>query len=122
MAQNPSIFRLRNILLALGAVLAVGAAVLLSSDDARRTAELRAAEVAGEVATRAIASRSEGSGHAADFIAIPVEVRQLDDVLFQARGVGNTQLVATSEGHVVFDTGLATQGKMNHNDNKMRLV
>jgi alkyl sulfatase BDS1-like metallo-beta-lactamase superfamily hydrolase len=110
MAQNPSIFRLRNILLALGAVLAVGAAVLLSSDDARRTAELRAAEVAGEVATRAIASRSEGSGHAADFIAIPVEVRQLDDVLFQARGVGNTQLVATSEGHVVFDTGLATQG------------
>jgi alkyl sulfatase BDS1-like metallo-beta-lactamase superfamily hydrolase len=109
MAQTRSILSPRNILLALVAVLALGAAVLLSSPDARRAAELRAAEVAGEVATRAIANRSEGSGHAADFIAIPVEVRPLGEGVFQARGVGNTQLVATSEGHVVFDTGLSTQ-------------
>ena len=43
------------------------------------------------------------------FISIPIEVRKLADNVYQARGVANTQVIATSEGHVVYDTGLATQ-------------
>ena len=34
---------------------------------------------------------------AADLINVPVEVRKLTDVVYQARGVGNTNVVATSE-------------------------
>ena len=96
--------------LALGAlVLLVGVgAVFLLSSDARRAVDLRASEMAGDAAASYLAENASG-GHAADFIQIPIEVRKLHDIVYQARGVGNTQVVATDAGHVVFDTGLATQ-------------
>lgn len=110
MSPSPGFFRPRNALIVALLLVGVGVAFLFGSEDARRATELRAAEMAGEVATRVIASRSSGSsGHSADFIQIPIEVRKLADQVYQARGVGNTQLIATSEGHVVFDTGLAPQ-------------
>jgi alkyl sulfatase BDS1-like metallo-beta-lactamase superfamily hydrolase len=108
MAQDRSLFRPRNLLLAAVLLLALVVIYVATSDDAQRAVELRAAEIAGDVATRVVAANSEG-GHAAAFISIPIEVRKLGDFVYQARGVGNTQVVATSEGHVVFDTGLATQ-------------
>ena len=94
--------------LGLLALALLAAVVLYASKDARRIAELRVAELAGNVATRVVASKAEGAA-AADFISIPIEVRKLDEIVYQARGVANTQVIATSEGHVVFDTGLATQ-------------
>lgn len=84
------------------------AALAWSVPGVRRAVELRAVEAVGEIAT----ARLEASGdseRSADFINIPVEVRQIRDNIFQARGVGNTHLIATSEGHVVFDTGLGIQ-------------
>ena len=110
MAQNQWNSLPRRLLLGAGFVVLLIAAIFLLSMDARRATERRVAEAVGELATRVIAENSEaGGGAAADFIAIPIEVRQLGDIVFQARGVANTQVIATSEGHVVFDTGLATQ-------------
>ncbi len=111
MSDPPGSFRPRNLLLGAGFALLVGGLYLASSDNARRSAKLRAAELAGDVAIRVVAARSpsEGSGHSADFIQIPIEVRKLADNVYQARGVANTHLITTSEGHVVFDTGLSLQ-------------
>ena len=107
MSQDPSPFRPRNFFLAGLALLALAVVYVASSEDAQRAVELRAAEAVGDVATRVVAAKAN-SGHSADFI-IPIEVRKLGEVVYQARGVGNTQVIPTSEGHVVFDTGLATQ-------------
>jgi len=109
MTENAALLRPRNILLVIVGLLVVGGLYFAGSEDAQRSAKLRAAEVAGDIATRVVAAKSEGGGHAADFISIPIEVRKLNDFVYQARGVGNTHLIATSEGHVVFDTGMATQ-------------
>lgn len=111
MSSSPSFFRPRNLIFALGAILLAIGGYFASSDEARRGAELRAAEVAGDLATRVVAARAgeDGGGHSSEFIKIPIEVRKLGDAIYQARGVGNTHVIATSEGHVVFDTGLATQ-------------
>jgi alkyl sulfatase BDS1-like metallo-beta-lactamase superfamily hydrolase len=85
-----------------------GATYLLASDSAQRSVRLRMAETVGDVAAGVVATGAD-EGRAADFINIPVEVREIAPSVFQARGVGNTHLVATSEGHVVFDTGLSLQ-------------
>jgi len=109
-SQSP--FRPRNLLLGAVTLLLLGGLYLATSQDARRATELRAAELAGDVAIAVVAARTpnEGTGqHSADFIQIPIEVRKLADNVYQARGVGNTQLIATSEGHVVYDTGLSIQ-------------
>ncbi len=106
--RDSRFLHLKKIALGLLALVSICAVVLFASKDARRATELRLAEAAGNIATRVVASRSEGGG-AADFISIPIEVRKLNEIIFQARGVANTQVIATSEGHVVFDTGLATQ-------------
>jgi alkyl sulfatase BDS1-like metallo-beta-lactamase superfamily hydrolase len=70
-------------------------------------------EKIGDLAARRMAesgdSGADGKNHSRDFINTPIEVRQLAGNVWQARGVGNTQLITTSEGHVVYDTGLSTQ-------------
>jgi len=110
MPLNPSESRILKFLLGAGLLVLLIAAIFLVSKDARREVELRTAEIVGDVAAQVIASRSaDGGGAAAGFIAIPIEVRKLDEIVYQAMGVANTQVIATSEGHVVFDTGLATQ-------------
>lgn len=81
-----------------------------SCDDAKKSAELRGAEMIGDLATdRLTSGTGETERAAADLINVPVEVRKISDFIFQARGVSNTNLIATSEGNVVFDTGLAIQ-------------
>ncbi|MAG31313.1 MAG: hypothetical protein CL908_10550 [Deltaproteobacteria bacterium] len=110
MPQTPSLFRTPTALAMLGLAAAAAPLALVGCEDTQREVELRAAEAMGGIATRVVASRSEGQGgHSADFIQIPVEVRKLGDFIYQARGVANTQVIATSQGHVVFDTGLAIQ-------------
>jgi glyoxylase-like metal-dependent hydrolase (beta-lactamase superfamily II) len=110
--SSPSPLRIRNVLFGILGLVLLGGAVLFLSDDARRAAELRGAELMGDVAAGVVSRRAGAAGnegHSADFISIPIEVRNLAENIYQARGVGNTQLIATSEGHVVFDTGLSTQ-------------
>lgn len=86
---------------------------LACSDEAQRDLERRALEKVGDLAAERMAetgdSGADGQNHSRDFIEIPVDVRQLADNVWQARGVGNTQLITTSDGHIVYDTGLAIQ-------------
>ena len=49
------------------------------------------------------------NGSAVDLIKRPVEVRQIADNIHYATGVGNTIMITTAEGNVVFDTGLVLQ-------------
>jgi alkyl sulfatase BDS1-like metallo-beta-lactamase superfamily hydrolase len=103
--------RPRPLLLGLGALslaLVAAGAFLLLSQDARRAVELRAAEAVGEAATARLAEAGV-TERAADLINIPVEVRPIADSIYQARGVGNTHMIWTPEGKVIFDTGLPLQ-------------
>ncbi|MFP6654525.1 MAG: MBL fold metallo-hydrolase, partial [Myxococcota bacterium] len=110
MKEAPLNFRGKRLLLGFGSAALLIAAILLVSENVRRGAELRVVELAGTIATHAMARNSEGSaGAARDLIDIPIEVRKLEDFIFQARGVANTHVITTSEGHVVFDTGLIMQ-------------
>ena len=45
------------------------------------------------------------------FVPVPVGLRVLADNVFQATGNGNSHLIHTSEGNVVFDTGNAFAGQ-----------
>lgn len=45
------------------------------------------------------------------FVPVPVALRTLADNVYQATGNGNSHLVHTSEGNVVFDTGNASAGQ-----------
>jgi len=99
----------------------IGIAVLIGlifafSKDARQGAQNKALEKMGEAAVKRMekSGAAEG-GVAADFINIPIEAREIAKGVFQATGVGNTHLIATSEGHVVFDTGLSTQAPKQKN-------
>ena len=95
------------------ALLTLSALALGCSEEAQRDLERAALEKVGDLAAARMVSSgdsgADGQNHSRDFIDIPVEVRQLADNVWQARGVGNTHLITTSEGHVVYDTGLSTQ-------------
>ncbi len=69
----------------------------------RRGAPLESASVSGEVMARADSER------ASQLHQVPVRVERIGDSIYQARGVGNVHVIATPSGHVLFDTGLATQ-------------
>jgi len=97
----------------LGLVLTLSLGSLACSDEAQRDIERAALEKVGDLAAERMSgggdSGAEGKNHSRDFFSIPIEVRQLADNVWQARGVGNTQMVATSEGLVIYDTGLSIQ-------------
>ncbi len=63
----------------------------------RKAAALEIAEIAGSVA----------EGYMV--MSRPVEVVKIGDLVYQATGIANTHLIPTSEGNVIFDTGLAIQ-------------
>jgi len=94
-------------------VLAIGlimGLVFLVSPNARKQAQLKALEKIGDVATEKIASNPDAAGTvAADFINNPIEAREIGPDIWQATGVANAHLIKTSEGHILFDTGLSTQ-------------
>ena len=94
------------------AALSLALVTLSCSEEAQRDIERAALEKVGDLAAERMAggdSGGDGKNHSRDFIHIPVEVRQIADNVLQARGVGNTQMVVTSEGLVIYDTGLSIQ-------------
>lgn len=76
-------------------------------------AKLRAAEVMGAAAKTVITARAGGvegtHGSAVELINREIEVRRVADNVHMAVGVGNVTMVTTSEGNVVFDSGLIIQ-------------
>ena len=61
------------------------------------------------LATPPPSSENARSGPAVDLIHRDIKVTEVAPGIFVAEGVGNVILIATAEGHVVFDTGLALQ-------------
>lgn len=92
--------------------LAVGG-VLYFSDGARQRAQVEALDAIGSAAEERMAEAAQSSGSAgnvaAEFINTPIAAREIADGVWQATGVGNAHLITTSEGAVLFDTGLSTQ-------------
>lgn len=97
------------------AVISAGALwIYFDEDVARRLkqeVEIQSMAVIGDVATKRLASASgEGThGAAVDLIKRPIEVRKVSENIHYATGVGNTIMITTSEGVVLFDTGLVIQ-------------
>ena len=79
-----------------------------------RAVDERRAEVVGTLASTYVASQTEIDDRAevktvAGLPLIEVQVDEPADKVFRASGVGNTFLISSDEGLVIFDTGLATQ-------------
>ena len=97
------------------AVVCAGALWIYFDEDVARKlkqeAEIQSMAVIGDVATKRLASASgEGThGAAVDLIKRPIEVHKVADNIHYATGVGNTIMITTSEGVVLFDTGLVIQ-------------
>ena len=79
-------------------------AVYFFGDKLTRNATLASLEVVGNIATRNLPDDIAGGFH-----RIPIELGQLDHNIFQATGIGNTQLIQTNAGFVLFDSGIAIQ-------------
>ncbi len=76
----------------------------------KKSIQINAVDKIGDVAAKRIASNSDAEGTiAAEFINIPIVAREISEGIWQATGVGNAHIVTTTDGDVLFDTGLATQ-------------
>ncbi|MBT4521353.1 MAG: MBL fold metallo-hydrolase [Halieaceae bacterium] len=103
-------------LLIIASVVVVGLWILLSrggGSGLKRQAELKTMEIIGDMAVDRLTS-GEGDaqvthGSAVDMIRRPIEVRTIADNVFMATGVGNSTMITTDEGNVLFDTGLVIQ-------------
>jgi alkyl sulfatase BDS1-like metallo-beta-lactamase superfamily hydrolase len=97
------------------AVISAGTLWIFFDEDVARKlkqeAEIQSMAVIGDVATKRLASASgEGThGAAVDLIKRPIEVRKVAENIHYATGVGNTIMITTGEGVVLFDTGLVIQ-------------
>ncbi len=90
--------------------LIMGVILWTFSPEFKKAVQLRFLSKVSEVAVERMASNPDAQGTvAADFINIPIEAREIAPGIFQATGVGNAHLITTSNGHVLFDTGLSTQ-------------
>ena len=108
-----------KVLLLVVAVIALAGAWLYLDEDAgaglKKSAKLKTMEAIGELALKKLSSvPGEGGddgthGSAVDMIKLPIEVHKVSDNVFYATGVANTIMVTTSEGNVIFDTGLVIQ-------------
>lgn len=73
-------------------------------DSIKKKAQLKTAEVIGNIAQRNMPSDVAGGFH-----NIPIELHTLADNVYQASGIANTHLITTSEGSVLFDSGISIQ-------------
>jgi len=99
---------MKKILSAIAVV--VGAVILyfgVSDEDLQQQAMIEAASIAGNVAT-GVLDRAD-SERANQLHNVPISVEKINDFIFQARGIGNTHVITTSEGHVLYDTGISIQ-------------
>ncbi|MCX2981530.1 MBL fold metallo-hydrolase [Halieaceae bacterium IMCC14734] len=96
-------------LLIVVAVIAVAAIWYLNNEggELKQQAMIQAASIAGSVAEDML-DRAD-SERANQLHKVPISVEKINDFIFQARGIGNTHVITTSAGHVMFDTGLALQ-------------
>ena len=112
--KHQSGFIVRIVLLAFGLV-ALGGLFLwlnMGSGDLRKKAELKALDVIGDAATQRMDFGEQGEGthgSAVDLIKRPIEVRKITENVYYATGVGNTNMIVTPQGNVLFDTGLVLQ-------------
>jgi len=74
------------------------------NSDLRKKAELKAMAIIGDAARERMPDDVAGGFH-----KIPVRVQELSEDVYQVMGIGNTHLINTSEGSVLFDTGLSIQ-------------
>jgi alkyl sulfatase BDS1-like metallo-beta-lactamase superfamily hydrolase len=89
--------RVSFVLTCLVALAGVAFLVIKFVPSLRKAAVIEIAEIAGSVAEGYMVTSR------------PVEVVKVGEVVYQATGIANTHLIPTSEGHVIFDTGLAIQ-------------
>ena len=103
--------RARHLLIILGVVVAV--LVLPNLDALQNKARQTIASAAGKAAVTnmsGVVSDNNARGiAAAELITLPIEVDEVAPGVFRASGVGNTFVITTSEGNVIFDTGLMIQ-------------
>jgi alkyl sulfatase BDS1-like metallo-beta-lactamase superfamily hydrolase len=93
------------LLIIVAVFIVVGIYLVINKEASRglkKEAMLKTAELAGKAASKVME-------RASDLEYLPVEVRKINDFIFQATGIANTHLIATTEGNVLFDTGLVTQ-------------
>lgn len=77
----------------------------------RQTVDAKIAERAGAIADARMHEMSVNSPELSNqLIPVPDAVEMLAAGVYQIGGVANTQMIATPDGNVVFDTGLAIQG------------
>lgn len=70
----------------------------------KKKAELKAVEIIGKAASKNMPDDMAGGFH-----KIPIKVVPIADGVYQVMGVGNTHLITTPAGNVMFDTGLSIQ-------------
>jgi glyoxylase-like metal-dependent hydrolase (beta-lactamase superfamily II) len=103
--------RPRNLLITLGVLVAV--LVLPNLDALQSKARQTIASAAGKAAVTnmsgVVAENNARGLAAAELIALPIKVEEVTPGVFRASGVGNTFVITTSEGNVIFDTGLVIQ-------------
>ena len=102
------------LLLCLGLFIAAAAWLYLNEESTRRLkqeAEIRAMDVIGKAAAKRLGGETGEVTHgsAVELIKRPVEIRRVTDNIHYATGVGNTVMITTADGVVVFDTGLVIQ-------------
>jgi glyoxylase-like metal-dependent hydrolase (beta-lactamase superfamily II) len=103
--------RPRNLVITLSVVVAV--LVLPNLDVLQSKARQTIASAAGKAAVTnmsgVVADNNARGLAAAELITLPIEVDEVAPGVFRASGVGNTFVITTSEGNVIFDTGLVIQ-------------
>ena len=103
--------RPRNLLITLGVLVAVW--VLPNLDALQSKARQTIASAAGKAAVTnmsgVVAENNARGLAAAELITLPIKVEEVTPGVFRASGVGNTFVITTSEGNVIFDTGLVIQ-------------
>ena len=101
----------KNLLITLGILAAV--LVLPNLDRLQSKARQTIASAAGKAAVAnmsgVVAENNARGLAAAELITLPIAVSEVAPDIFKASGVGNSFAIKTSEGSVIFDTGLIIQ-------------
>ena len=86
------------------AIAAIVVYFIFGGEDIKKAATLKSMEVVGNIATRSMPDDVAGGFH-----KIPIEVKELAPGIYQATGISNTHMITTSEGNVLYDSGIAIQ-------------
>ncbi len=95
----------------------------MPNQNLKQAAMIEVASMAGDVAEAAMGRADEAvmgradeavmgradSERANQLHSVPISIEKINDYIYQARGIGNAHVIATSEGHVMFDSGISIQ-------------